>query len=219
MIVEIGNKFGKLTVIDLVVKHDNRQKRRYAQCQCDCGSQPILVRIDSLCKPDTSSRGPARSCGCLQREKVTKHGVWNHPLYRVWKSMMERCYDQNSDRYYRYGKRGIIVCDNWHDVHNFIAEMSNGYQAHLQIDRIDNDKGYSKENCRWATRLEQAQSRSNTIAITFNGKTMSMKQWAKHIGITYGTLVERIRVLNWPIEKALTEPPRQGRYNPWNKKS
>lgn len=217
--VAIGDKFGKLTVIgfeDIFVPIKRnpawKQKRHIAVCQCDCGSQPIHVRVDGLTKPDKSSRKATRSCGCLQKEAVTKHGVWRHPLYRIWKAMHERCYDPKDKRYTCYGSRGITVCEQWHDVHAFIQDMQEGYRHGLQIDRIDNDQGYCKDNCQWATRIEQAHNKSDTVRVTFNGQSRSIRQWAIHLGINYGTLVERIRVLNWPIEKALTQPPRQGNY-------
>jgi hypothetical protein len=212
MNVKPGDNFGRLTVVDTEVVYDHRQRRTFVICQCDCGSPPIRVRLDGLCKPDNSSRKPARSCGCLQRDAVTKHGAWNDPLYRVWKSMHERCYDPNHQRYYCYGERGITVCKRWHDVNNFISDMAEGYQKGLQIDRRDNDKGYSKENCHWVTRTQQARNKSSNVQITFNGETHCLKEWSQITGLIYGTLVERIQVLGWPPEKALTQPARKGNY-------
>ena len=212
MEIKIGDKFDRLTVLELVNKKDLRQIRRFAKCQCDCGSEPILVRLDGLCKPIASSRKPARSCGCLQKERVTKHGAWGHPLFKVWSSMIRRCHNPHDEKYRIYGDRGIAVCERWHDVNNFISDMSEGYQKGLQIDRKDNNDGYYKENCHWVTRLQQARNKSNNVKITFNGKTLCIKEWSECCHINYGTLVERIRVLNWPIEKALTQPPRKGNY-------
>lgn len=212
MKIKIGDVFGKLTVVNFA----RNGYRKYAICNCSCGKESFPVRLDSLTKSETSSRKPAKSCGCLQREAVTKHGVWKHPLYRVWDHMMKRCYDPKDKRYYCYGDRGIKVCPKWHNVKSFIADMEATYKPGLQINRIDNDQGYSKENCEWTDRIGQALNKSDTVKITFNGETRSMRQWAKHLGITYGTLVERIRVLNWPIELAFTKPVRKGNYH-WQK--
>lgn len=212
--MEPGQKYGRLTVLST---HKIKGTYRYfAKCQCDCGSEPIYVRVDALRKPEGRSRKPTRSCGCFHKEQVTTHGAWGHPIFKIWSAMMIRCNDPNNKRYPRYGGRGIAVCDRWHDVKNFIADMSKGYRKGLQIDRINNDKGYSKENCHWVTRTEQARNKSSNVLITFNGETHCLKEWSHLLGITYGTLVERVQVLGWPPEKALTQPVREGNYH-WRK--
>lgn len=210
--VNIGDKFGRFTVIELTIEYDHRQKRTYAICRCDCGSFPVRVRLDGLTKPPNSSRKPSRSCGCLHKEQVTKHGVWQHPLYKIWRAMMERCYDHNNKRYNRYGGRGIEVCYEWHSVHQFIEDMYADYRKGLQIDRIDNDKGYFKINCRWATRTEQANNKFTNHLVTFNDKTQTIKQWSRELQINYGTLINRINIFKWPIDKAFTQPVRKGNY-------
>lgn len=125
---------------------------------------------------------------------------------------MERCYKVSCQRYKRYGNRGITVCPEWHDPHTFIQDMAPGYKKGLQIDRINNNGDYSKINCKWSTRIEQALNKSNTVAITFNNETHTIRQWSIITGISYGTLVERIRILHWPIHKALNHPVRKGNY-------
>jgi len=119
--------------------------------------------------------------------------------------MMDRCYNETNKRYNRYGGRGITVCQDWHDVKRFIAEMTQGYAKGLTIDRIDNNAGYSKDNCRWATQAEQNRNYSRNIMLTHDGKTMCLADWAVHIGITYGTLWDRIK-RGWTAEKALSTP-------------
>lgn len=209
--IKIGDRFGRLTVTEIITTGDMKQKRRYAKCQCDCGSDSVLVRLDGLIKPPTSSRKPSMSCGCLQREICTTHGCWGNPLFKIWSAMMDRCYRPTNKRYNRYGGRGITVCDRWHDVNNFIEDMSPNYIKGLQIDRIDNDKGYFLENCRWVTKIEQANNKSNNIFITFNDKTQTLKQWSRELHIVYGTLVNRIKN-GWPTEKAFTQSVREGNY-------
>jgi hypothetical protein len=194
-----GQCYGRYTIISL---HKIAGTYRYfAKCQCACGNEPHYVQ------PAMLKRGEALSCGCYHKERVTKHGVWGHPLYAVWRSMMSRCYKKNDKRYYCYGKRGITVCDQWHNVHDFIADMSKGYSKGLQIDRIDNNQGYYKDNCRWVDRNTQARNKRNTIYLAFAGKTHCLSEWSHITGIPYKTLWYRVFVRKWSTDKALTEIP------------
>jgi len=108
------DRFGRLTVISIHKKTGTYLY--FALCQCDCGSPPFFVYILALRKIGSKGHPPTRSCGCFHKEAVTTHGSWNHPIYRTWKGMMERCYNPKNKRYIRYGGRGITVCDRWQDV-------------------------------------------------------------------------------------------------------
>jgi len=197
-LVSPGDKFTRLTVIST---HKIKDTYRYiAKVVCDCGSEARYTRIENLRK------GTAKSCGCLQRESATTHGCWNHPIFPVWHSMMDRCYKKNNDHYYLYGGKGKTVCDRWHDPNNFIKDMYPTYKDGLQIERVDNDGNYSPENCKWATRAEQAKNRSNHRYITYKGETHIMAYWSKKYDIKQSTLDERIK-RGWSVEKALTTPP------------
>lgn len=122
----------------------------------------------------------------------------------IWSQMKTRCYNKNRADYVHYGKRGITVSDNWLNVENFIKDMGKIYKFGLTLDRIDNNKGYSKENCRWATRKEQANNRRTNNWITFEGVTKTLNQWANESNIKISTLYMRLYQYNWPIKKALT---------------
>lgn len=152
-----GQRFGRL----VVVEEAGRDKHGHVlwKCRCDCGSETI-VYVHSLRSGDTTS------CGCFNRERITKHDMSRHPLYGVWGSMMQRTgvykgADDNKRRY--YADRGISVCDEWQDFQNFYAWcISHGYEDGLEIDRIDNARGYCPDNCRFVTHKQNTNNRRCT---------------------------------------------------------
>ncbi len=152
-----GLTFGKLKVIR---RDENLNNHPAYLCQCECGNM-LVVRGQALISGNT------KSCGCLRKiNYVKKHSRKGTRLYRIWKKMKSRCSNLNDPDYQQYyGSRGITVCDEW--LHNFQAfhdwAMSHGYSDELTIDRMDNDKGYSPDNCRWATAEEQRHNQRKVI--------------------------------------------------------
>ena len=120
--------------------------------------------------------------------------------------MMRRCYSANHKNFKSYGGRGISVCDRWHDPHNFIADMQDGFLPQLEIDRIDNDGNYCPENCRWVSPQANQDNRGVTRKVTHQGETLSMSQWAGKAGIPAKLLAKRIFERGWPIGRALSTP-------------
>lgn len=121
----------------------------------------------------------------------------------IYYSMKARCYNSNSPEYKNYGGRGIIVCDEWKNNRKAFKEwaLKNGYKNGLTIDRIDNNKEYSSENCRWTDRVTQANNTSTNLYITYNGKTQSMADWCRELNLSYSTV--RYRMSNgWTAERA-----------------
>jgi len=116
--------------------------------------------------------------------------------------MRYRCAEPSNPNYRHYGGRGIRVCDEWHDFAAFRDwAMASGYRDDLTIERIDNDGGYRRENCRWATRGEQSNNTRRILSIRFSGEVKTLKQWSRALGIEYTTLYGRL-LAGWPAEKA-----------------
>lgn len=134
------------------------------------------------------------------------HGLINTPMYTVWCSMKERCYNKHDKSYKNYGARGITVCDDWlHSYPTFYEwAIKSGYEKGLSIERIDNDKGYSPDNCKWADKTEQSRNRRNVIQVTYKGETKCLAEWARELGISRGTIKSRIDV-GMSIEEAFTK--------------
>lgn len=134
-----------------------------------------------------------------------KHGLYKHPLYNTWLNMVQRCTDPTRQNYPRYGGRGVTVCERWMDVANFIADMGER-PAGFTLERIDNAKGYSPENCKWASTKEQALNKRQAHHLTLNGRTQTIREWADELHIKYSTLACRVDLYGWSDEKALTTP-------------
>lgn len=196
--IKEGDTVGRLTI--LAIGHPAQSYRYKAVCQCTCGSDPLVIRLDAI------RSGRTISCGCFQKEQTFKHGLSTHPLYHVLRHMKSRCSNSDDPAFKDYGGRGIRVCERWQSIANFVEDMGDSYQPGLEIERIDNDGNYEPGNCRWATCKEQANNRRNQVTLTFNGQTKSLAAWSEEIGIPYGTLWTRISVKGWSIDRALTTP-------------
>lgn len=140
-----------------------------------------------------------------------RHGYTGSAIHRTWLSMKRRCDNPNAENYYLYGGRGIKYDPRWVKFENFLQDMGEKPRNDLSLERIDNSKDYSKENCRWATRLEQASNKRNNRHIEFRGESKTLAQWARYLGISTKTLFARLNVYGWGVERAFTTKPIRGR--------
>lgn len=194
-----GLRVGRLTVVEPAERKNGRTAWK---CLCDCGNNTVVLTA-------SLTEGHTNSCGCYHKERTSetfkKHGQFGTRLYRIWSNMVQRCGNPNSDSYYMYGETGITVCDEWRDFSVFYEwAMANGYADDLSIDRMENDKGYYPENCRWATPKEQTDNRRCTHYLSYKGKRQTLKAWSDETGIPYKNLLWRVQH-NWPVERALSK--------------
>lgn len=198
----VGQTFGRLTVI--CISHKNRGAV-YWNCLCRCGN---IVKVNTA----VLNYGHTKSCGCFRKDTMAiikkTHGMTNTPEYRAWASIKRRCYNKKTKDYREYGGRGICVCDRWiNSFQNFFGDMGNRPSASHSIERIDSDGPYSPENCKWATRHEQANNQRSNHLITIGNKTQNMAQWARSVNIKRCTFKARLK-RGWSPEDALCRPVR-----------
>jgi len=192
-----GRTFGRLTVIAYT-------ERRYQasivwHCRCSCG-------VDTFVPSPRLINGHTKSCGCLNHEAQRTHSGTGTREHQVWASMVARCRTPTHHAFARYGGRGIAVCERWLKFENFIADMGLRPPGRLTLERLDNDKSYGPENCKWATWAEQTRNRSDNVRLAHDGLTLCIRDWSNRTGLHFYTIRGRIR-RGWSVERALTTPP------------
>jgi len=182
----LGKKFSRLTVI----RREGIIWESHAAwfCECECGGTTIT-------SSHALTAGHKRSCGCLEKENndsLFKHGHYGTRTYRIWVNMKTRCTNPSNRFFYRYGGRGITMCDKWQDFEGFYDDMG-ACPDGMTIERINNDLGYSADNCRWATMKDQANNRKSNIKIEIDGVTKNLKEWSEHFGVKYCNVYSRYK--------------------------
>jgi hypothetical protein len=186
-----GQRFGRLTVISYA--GTTKKGRATWQCKCDCGNNTTVMASHL-------KTGHTISCGCFRREKYTTHGMTHTSTHGTWAQIKNRCLNPN-DKYYKdYGGRGITICSRWLRFENFLADMGEKPDG-LTIERVNNNKGYSLENCKWATRKEQSRNKRDNRMVSYFGETKCLAEWAEELNINSRTLIGRLN--KYPPQIAL----------------
>ena len=191
-----GEKFGRLTVLGF----SHMKHRAQWSCRCECGNKKVVAS-------DRLVSGKTKSCGCLSKEVLkavnTTHGLTAHPLYGVCKNIIARCNNPKHKRYADYGGRGIKACSDWLNVETFfIWAMANGWVKGLTVERINNDGNYCPENCKLATRVEQANNTRGNRMVIYRGELQPLNS------LCGGDKGRNIRVrarikLGWSVDEAI----------------
>jgi hypothetical protein len=201
-----GKKFNRLTVLEL---GERKYNKNHWKCKCECGN---IKDIESY----ALRKGIIKSCGCLLQERyknaisyVTTHGDAGTRLYSIYKHMKRRCYEKTNISYKNYGKRGIRVCKEWKDNYETFRDwaLKNGYSDDLSIDRIDGNKNYSPDNCKWSTRKEQSSNRRGCHSVEVDGITYpTLVSFCEKFDLKYDTVKHRYRRGDRTFER-LSRPP------------
>ena len=183
---------------------DKTKDNRYFLFKCDCGNVKSIIQ-------DNVKRGATKSCGCYKKEHPSHmtYGLSHTRIDNIYKGMIDRCSNPKSYNYYKYGAKGITVCNDWatNKMSFFEWAFSHGYAETLTLDRIDNAKGYEPSNCRWATYKVQSTNKTNNRVLEAFGQKMTMSQWSEKTGISKATIWARLNK-GWTVEKALSEKVR-----------
>lgn len=207
-----GQRYGRLTVTGYA---GGDGKHSYWWCRCDCGTE-AKVSANKLRKAHT------KSCGCLSadvcRSSFTTHGMSRDPLYNVWAKMRNRCSSTKDPAFPDYGGRGIRVCQRWINGDGsregfacFLDDMGPKPSPSHSLDRIDNNGDYTPENCRWATKTEQARNRRSNYRVTMGGRSCALSEACEQLGLPFALVNSRIQQ-GWSTERALSQPFRKSRH-------
>jgi hypothetical protein len=199
----VGRRFGDLKIVSDVDQAGNllgTPEARRVVAVCRCGTTKI-VNARSV------RRGHTTSCGCVRLKTITKHGLSSHPLSNVWRAMMARCYTKTSASYGYCGAHGITVCKAWREsLPSFVAwALASGWKSGLQIDRIDNYRGYCPSNCRFVTAADNTNNRKKTLFLDLREGRITLRDAAIKYGISQPTLYQRVKKLGWDHDRAVSQ--------------
>lgn len=193
----VGETFAMLRIKDERRSKEGLGKSKFeVLARCACG-------VEKWVEERSVRRGLVTSCGSCANKT---HGASKTPEYAVWRAMLDRCRLQTHPAYKNYGGRGITVCERWHKFINFYADMGAQPFKGASIDRVDNNAGYSKENCRWANTTTQSRNRRNNRLLTIGDETLTVAEWSGRSGVRHNTILYRLAHC-WQVKDAVFRAP------------
>lgn len=199
----LGLRFGRL----IVISHQGISRGHHTwECKCDCGGVCVVAS-------GNLRSGNTRSCGCLSSETTSErnrtHGMSDSKEYKTWRSMLDRCSKPSQVSFERYGGRGITVCERWkNSFEHFLSDMGMMPSPEYTIERNDSNGNYEPTNCRWATKIEQANNKRNTVWVDVAGVKRSAAEWSRLTGISGCSIRRRIQK-GWKPLDAISLPTRK----------
>lgn len=170
-------------------------------CKCDCGNELIA-------SGENIRGGNTGSCACRRGESRRRHGMANRTNneYTIWTGMMQRCTNPKTTNYANYGGRGISVCEEWRSFDIFYRDMGTRPSLAHSLERRNNEAGYNKSNCYWATAKQQSRNMRRNVIIEFGGRSMCVAEAAERACLPYSAVYQRLFVYGWDVRRALTAP-------------
>lgn len=203
-----GQIFGRLTVIKRQEGDRPGYLSTFWECKCTCGNT-TSVHIANL-----RLTGATKSCGCINKEIVTTHGLSFTQEYVVWGGIVQRCYNFKANNYHNYGGRGIIMSDEWrNDFQTFYNDMGPRPSDNHTVERNNTDGNYCKSNCKWATRIEQANNKRTTVYYELVGERKTLANWCRELCISYRAVYKRLKK-GIDFEDALDDVISKNKLNP-----
>lgn len=209
----IGKRTNNLVALSVFRIIKNGHTVRMIHCLCDCGKTKDT-------QANTFIGGTIFSCGCIDCHKI-KHGHAGRRdrTYSSWQNMINRCYNKKTSHYYRYGGRGISICDRWLGSNGFINFLSDMGERPLNktLDRKNVNGNYCKENCKWSTTKEQARNLEHSVKVNFHGEIITVAELAERFGLYNNLLIRRL-AKGWDVDRACTEPIKVNKKHNYNGK-
>jgi len=204
----VGVRLGKLIITEFLgLTSFGRGQSAYFKFKCDCGNEFVAQKSNVI--------GKKKDCGCSETKSVgtSPRGFTHHPLSKIWRALISRCYLDTDGSYPDYGARGISVCGRWIDGENgltgfecFVDDMGMRPKGNYTVERIEVNGNYEPSNCKWLHKSGQSKNRRNVPMITIDGRTMCIPDWCRETGVGYWVAVHRIKRKGWPPSVAVTIP-------------
>lgn len=201
-----GRQFGFWSVLYAAEPPPTQGGQSHWFCRCQCGKESVRKGSYMVWAEKNDIQQSCQSCAAKLTQKHKWDGLSGTPEFKIWYGMIDRCQNPAHRAYLRYGGRGITVCERWQNPLHFLADIGARPSVKHSLDRIDNNGGYSPENCRWADWKTQNRNKAGAKPLVYKGETRFISDLAVQTGLSTQTIRQRIGRMNWTVEKALETP-------------